>query len=82
MRLLKHGANFHVLETHAGAVLLSYENPAALRLGSVYYQRRAAISRATWAHLVRFVPADMTAVIVPPEQFAVYLSEILSSSEV
>lgn len=76
MTLRKIGPNASVLETPAGAVLFSYEQPAALRLGPCYYRVRQPLSKATWAHIQRFVPADMTATVVPPEQFQVYLSEV------
>lgn len=78
MTLRKIGPNAAVLETRAGAILFSYENPTALRLVSAYSQRQGPISRATNTHISRFVPPGVVVSFVTPDQFTAYLHAVLS----
>lgn len=55
MRLLKTGENTHTLETPIGAVLFSYQDPVAVKVGITFYAlERHCLTAASRQHVDRF----------------------------
>ncbi|MDE2100692.1 MAG: hypothetical protein KGL39_25835 [Patescibacteria group bacterium] len=78
MRLLRLGDNAYMLETPSGALLFSYELPAAVRVQNAVFRNPAApLSIATRAHLQRFAPGRLPPVL-GARQFAELTRKVLN----
>lgn len=80
MRLVKAGPNAMVLEVEGGSVLFSYENVAAVRQGELYDLPVLPISKATMAHIKRFVPPGVGGMMGSQEFLEKRAREVLTAN--
>ena len=79
MKLLRLAPNAHTLETHAGAVLFSYELPAAVRLDGSHWRPPGPFTNATRAHMARFTGSPVLPVeAINAQTWAAMVQEALS----
>ena len=80
MKLRPIGPNARVVETAAGAVLFSYEDLVAVKVGPVLYVRPGLVlTNATRAHLQRFAPAQKYHAPKTVEHFTAAVRTVLNA---